>query len=346
MTLDAATVGVVQRRPRRWRMIRPEDAELHEPTSDDPLWGETNYFGLYIPGVPLNIGVYALFRTNTGVVNTNVSVNGQRTLIPWGADYWDAWGQAKMPDNCNLRDYELPNGLRVRSPEPNRAWDVDYEHGPVSLHFRYTALMEAYDINDPEQDPMVAAKAAGSDFTWGHAYAGHFDQSGHYEGELVLYGEAYTIDCVSTMDHSWGVRQERQATPMSWLHAHVSEDLFVHGIFDFDPDLGPDADSPLKLTHGYVKRDSEMLGLKAGAGVARRSDFYPEEFEIEVTDASDRTFFLTGQSKTTFPWQAWPGTVGHNVLAAWQVDGQDGWGECMDFIGLEQLCRVHTRGGS
>ena len=35
--------------------------------------------------------------------------------------------------------------------------------------------------------------------------------------------------------------------------------------------------------------------------------------------------------------------VGHNVLAEWTMDGQHGWGEAMDFIGLEQLCDLYTR---
>lgn len=324
-------------------MIKPEDAQLHDPTSDDPLWGETNYFGLYIPEVPFNIGVYALFRTNTGVVNTNVSVNSRRTTMPWAADYWDAWGQAAMPAETDLLNYQLPNGLRVRSSEPNTVWDVDYEHGPVSLHFRYTALMPAYDINDPAEDPMVAAAAQGSDVTWGHAYAGHFDQSGHFEGELVLNGTHYPIDCVSTMDHSWGVRQERQTSVMSWLHAHFGPDLVVHGIFNFDPEQGPDVETPLRLTHGYVIDGEQRYGLKAGHGVTQRSGFYADHVELEVTDERDRTFALTGTPATTFPWQAWPGTVGHNVLAQWELDGRSGWGEIMDFIGLEQLCRVHSR---
>lgn len=326
-------------------MIVPEDADLHEPTTDDPLWGETNYFGLYIPDVPLNIGVYALFRTNTGVVNTNVSVNSRRTKMPWAADYWDAWGQCPMPEDTNLRDYSLLNGLEVTSPEPNAVWDVDYSHGPVELHFRFTALMPPYDINDPEQDPMVKAQAEGSDFTWGHAYSGHFDMSGHYEGELVLHGKPHTIDVVSTMDHSWGVRQERQTTVMAWMHAHFSRDLAVHGIFDFDPTLGPNGETPLRLTHGYVMDTGEAVGLKAGTGVTHRDDFYPERIELEVTDERDRTWNLTGAATTTFPWQAWPGTVGHNVLAQWEMNGQAGWGESMDFIGLEELCNIYTGSG-
>ena len=52
------------------------------------------------------------------------------------------------------------------------------------------------------------------DTTWGHAYAGHFDQTGRYEGELSLRGRRHAIDCVATMDHSWGVRAERQTSRM------------------------------------------------------------------------------------------------------------------------------------
>lgn len=328
-------------------MITPGDAQLHAPTTDDPLWGETNYFGLYIPQVPFNIGVYALFRTNVGVVNTNVSVNSGRHTFPWAAEHWDAWGAAAMPEHTDLLDYTLPNGLHVRCPEPNHVWDIDYEHGPVSLHFHFRALMDPYDINDPDEDPMVA-RTAGTDTTWGHAYAGHFDQSGHYEGELVLDGTRYPIDCVATMDHSWGIRQERQTSVMSWLHAHVDDDLLVHGIFDFDPELGPDAATPLTLTHGYAVRDGQRFGLTGGHGVSHRSGFYPDRIELDLVDESNETYSLAGEAQTTFPWQAWPGTVGHNVLAKWRVNGRSGWGEAMDFIGLEQLCRIHNRdtGGS
>jgi hypothetical protein len=51
-------------------MIHPEDAQFREPTSKDPLRGETNYFGLYVADMPMNVGVYALSRANVGVVNT------------------------------------------------------------------------------------------------------------------------------------------------------------------------------------------------------------------------------------------------------------------------------------
>jgi len=326
-------------------MIRPEDAQFHEPTTDDPLWGETNYFGLYIAEVPMNIGLYALFRPNVGICTTNVSVTTRKVQMPWATDYWDAWAYVPIPEPRDLTDYRLLNGMHVVCVEPNRVWDVAYDDGTsLALRFRYTALMEGFDIHDPEQDPMVAARAEGSDFSWGHAYSGHFDQTGHYQGELTLRGRRYEIDCVSTMDHSWGVRQERQHTTMSWLHAHFSKDFAVHAIFDFDPSAGPDQPTRLSLTHGYVLDKGEAVGLKEGTGVSRRAGFYPEHLALQVTDARDRKWDLTGEALTSFPRQAWPGTVGHNVLARWTCAGQTGHGEVMDFIGLHALTDVYSRG--
>lgn len=327
-------------------MIHAADAQFHPPTTDDPLWAETNYFGLYAgqdTAQPVNIGVYALFREPLGIVGSTVSVNSKRVTLPWAADYWDAWQHLVVPRPGNLLDYELANGLKVVCSEPNKVWDVDYSDkaADLELHFRYTALMEPYDINDPEQDPLAADKDM--DLTWGHAYAGHFDQTGHFEGEISLRGKKHSIDCVSTMDHSWGVRAERQTSTLSWMHAHFSRDFAVHCIFDFGTGQGPDAPSPLALTHGYVLDHGRLYPLKAGEGTSWRTGFYAERIELKVTDTANRTWELEGSALTTFPWQAWPGTVGHNCLLRWTCDGEVGFGEDMDFIGLGELGAAYNR---
>jgi hypothetical protein len=327
-------------------VIRAEDAQFHAPTSDDPLWSETNYFGLYAgqdTARPLNIGIYGLFREPLGVVGSTVSVNSRRVTTPWAADYWDAWEHLVVPQPSNLLDYALANGLRVVCHEPNKVWDVAYTDAAADLEirFRCTALMEPYDINDPAQDPMAAGRDM--DKTWGHAYAGHFDLTGRFEGELRLRGETVPIDCVSTMDHSWGVRAERQTSRLSWMHAHVSPDLAFHGLFDFTTENGPDGASPLTMTHGYVLQDGKVHGLKAGGGVTTRRGLYPERIEVAVTDAADRTWEIAGEALTTFPWQSQPGVVGHNCLLRWTVNGQVGFGECMDFVGMGELGALHAR---
>ncbi|MGI4895550.1 MAG: DUF7064 domain-containing protein [Janthinobacterium lividum] len=326
-------------------MIRDDDVQFHPPTADDPLWAETNYFGLYVAGEhiphPINIGVYGLFREPLGVVGSTVSVNSRRVTLPWAADYWDAWEHLVVPEPHDLANYRLANGLSVVCREPNRVWDVDYSDpaAELELHFTFTGLMDPYDINDPDMDPMAARQDM--DKTWGHAYAGHFDLTGGVEGELSLRGQRHAIDCVSTMDHSWGVRAERQTSRLCWLHAHVGRDLAVHGLFDFSTDAGPDSPSPLRLTHGYVLAGGEVRGLSGGGGTTRRSGFYPEHVDLDVTDVTGQRWQLHGEAHTTFPWQAWPGSVGHNALLKWSVDGGEGartgWGEVMDFIGLGEL---------
>ncbi|SFQ06468.1 DUF7064 domain-containing protein [Amycolatopsis rubida] len=327
-------------------MIRPEDAQFHPPTSEDPLWAETNYFGLYAgqdTATPVNIGVYGLFREPLGVAGSTVSVNSKRVTTPWSADYWDAWEHLALPKPGNLLHYELANGLTVDCVEPNQIWDVAYTDpaAQLDLRFRFSALMEPYDINDPGQDPLAAGRDM--DLTWGHAYAGHFDLTGRVEGEISLRGDRLPIDCVSTMDHSWGVRAERQTSRLSWLHAHFSPEFAVHALFDFTTGTGPDAPGPLQLTHGYVLDHGEVHGLKAGEGTTWRSGFYPERVELRVTDSRDETFELRGSALTTFPWQAWPGTVGHNSLHRWTCDGATGYGEIMDFIGLGELGAAYNK---
>ncbi|MDX6381962.1 MAG: hypothetical protein QOI57_2986 [Rubrobacteraceae bacterium] len=324
-------------------MITTQDAELHAPESDDPTWAETNYFGFYVPELHLNGGVYALFRTNLGVVNTTVSLNSRKVEAPWQAEHWESQVHVPIPDNRSLLDYQLANGLSVRCREPNKLWDVDYDDGDgTEIHFRYTALMEPFDIHDPEQDPMVAAEREGSDFAWGTAYNGHFDQTGHIEGEIVLNGARHALDCVSTMDHSWGPRPERAHTPMSWLHAHFSRDLAIHAIFTYDPDVAPDGTSALQLTHGYVLEDGEVHGLKAGEGESTRSGMFPMTTRLRVVDRRDREWVLDGSAKTTFPWQAWPGVVAFNVLHEWRCEDRTGFGEVMDFLGLGQITAIYN----
>ncbi|MBM7365391.1 DUF7064 domain-containing protein [Gordonia hydrophobica] len=331
-------------------MIHDHDADFHTPTSDSPTWAETNYFGFYIPEANMNVGVYALFRPNVGVVISTISINSKFVEAPWQAEYWDAQHHLAIPKPYNLRDYSLANGLSVTSVVPNKVWDVSYDNGDgVSLSFRYTALADAFDIHDPEQDPMVAAALANASaddtFAWGEAYAGHFDQTGKFEGELHLRGKKYVIDCVSTMDHSWGLRTEHQGHTMSWLHAHFSDDFAIHGIFDFDPELGLDAVTPLALEHGYVLENGQLYGLSHAEGRSiRNRGFYPHAIELEVTDSRGKSHRLTGLGRTAFPWQAGPGTVGYNVLLEWQYGGDkaSGWGETMDFIGPQDVTRIYS----
>jgi hypothetical protein len=326
-------------------MIKPEDVEFHETDAGDPTWAETNYFGFYSAEHHLNCGVYALFRPNLGVVQTTVCINSQDDAIqPWRADYADYRGHCPIPEPRSLANYTLASGLSVRTLKPNMDWEVRYDDGQgTTIDVVWRGLMEPFDIRDPAMDPMVAQKQG--DFAWGTAYNGHFDLTGHVEGEVVVRGTRYPIDCVSTMDHSWGPRAERGAPNMSWLHAHFSRDYAVHAIFTFDQNA-PGGGQELSLSHGYALEGGGLYGLKAGHGTTvRDDDLCPVTIDLEVTDVRDEVHVLRGVPTTRFAWQCWPNMVGFNPLARWTSDrylGGEGYGEVMDFYEINGLTGVHA----
>jgi hypothetical protein len=204
--------------------------------------------------------------------------------------------------------------------------------------------MPPFDIHDPDMDPMKAkalkaAAEAGGKFAWGTAYNGHFDQTGHFTGAVRVRGKSYAIDCISTMDHSWGPRPERGAPNMSWLHAHFSPDLAMHAIFSFDPRTNGRS---LSLAHGYVVERGKIFGLKDAHGEAKRRERYAETVDLVLVDSADREWKLSAVGLTTFPWQCWPNMVSFNVLGKWRCGDLVGYGEIQDFFEMPQLTALNA----
>lgn len=317
-------------------MIDAADAEFHAPESSD--WAETNYFGFYVPEERLNVGVYALFRPQLGIVLSTVCLNSRFSYEPWCADYADMQAHIPLPSGARLTDYTLANGLSVRSDDPNMHWVIDYtgRSSGCEIHVDYQALMAPFDIHDPAQDPMARRAAAehADDYAWGTAYNGHFDQTGLFRGEVRLRGRRYKVDCVSTMDHSWGPRPESTSATMSWFHAHFGPDLSIHTIFSFDAASGG---SKLEFAHGYVLQDGHVHGIEQAQATTVRHGFYPARISAEVRDTSGQTYRYEGSALTSYPWLSWPNVCGHNALMRWRFEDREGYGEVMDFVGFEEL---------
>src|SRR6201996_4702197 len=254
-------------------MITDADAEFHPPDDGDPTWGETNFFGFYAADVPLNVGVYTLFRPNLGVVGSTICMNSGDAPQPWRADFCDMESHLAIPEPRSLASYALANGLTVTTLVPNDRWHLGYDdRDGTSIDVTYQALMPAFDIHDPEMDPISAAQqreaqadGAAGGFAWGTAYNGHFDQTGHYSGEVVLRGRSIPIDCTSTMDHSWGPRAERGGPNMSWLHAHFSDDYAVHAIWSFDETKGRRSGHH-RARRRLLRPDGRVRGDRRGRG--------------------------------------------------------------------------------
>ena len=312
-------------------MIRPEDAQFHPATTEDPLWAETNYFGFEIPEVPLHVGLYALVRPNLGIVNSAIFVNSRNVAASWEIDYWDH--RAYLPlKGQSLSHLALDNGLTIVCKEPNKLWDISFhkEGAPLEIEVTFESLMEPLDIHDPEMDPR--ARRGGDDLSAGDLWAGgHFDLTGAVTGTVTLHGTTYQVDWLSTMDHSWGVRGEYQPGTMTWLQAHFSRDLAVHAMFQFDPTTPPDAPLDLTLTHGYLMRNGSAHGFVSGTGRTQRRGLYQVHTTLDLVDVDDRVWHLEGDSLTQFPAEYWPGSMSMMVMKKWLMDGQTGYGTSTDF---------------
>ena len=184
--------------------------------ANDPTWAETNFFGFYNAAATLNVGVYALFRPNLGIVGSTICMNARRSTTPWEADFCDMRSSLPIPEPRNLQDYRLDNSLHVRCTKPNMNWEIAYDDGAgTTIDVTYESIMPAFDIHDAAMDPMAAAAqaaAAQGNFAWGTAYNGHFDQSGHFRGRVSIRGERIR----STASRRWiiaGVRGPNAARP-------------------------------------------------------------------------------------------------------------------------------------
>lgn len=320
-------------------MITAKDMQFHKPTTEDPQWAETNYLPFHVEKEGLQVAAYILARPNLGVVSAEVFAYKGFNKSASQAFYYDK--HVHLPIQKDLSNYQLPNGYSLKAVNAPMEYQVDYVgYDDTEFHIHYKGLTEPYDIQDPKQDPITAKQQEESSDSWGRsAYKGHFDQSMHVTGEAKFYGKSYKVDCITTMDHSWGIRAEMEIPNMMWFHAHFGKDLAIHCIAYFDPlntkKVGP-------LLHGYVVENGKLYGLAEGTGSAERDDrLLPLAIEMTVKDVRGKTFRIQGKSASTWHWSAWPGIIVHSALLQWECDGKTGWGETQDCLSVRYVCKVN-----
>jgi hypothetical protein len=212
-------------------MFRDPDTRFHTPEKVPADWAETNFFYCYVPEHRVIAWVYLMARPGVGALKADVEINGDLSLDPWGAWYSDNQNHLAIP--ARLESFDLPNGLSLRA-HSIRDYRIDYVGiDRTELHLDVAGLMEPFDIHDPAMDPLAVAdpsrRSDGWDFA--KAYSNHFDMTCRVTGKLLVRGRAYDVDCVSTMDHSWGPRPEREQGPMAWLNAHFGTDYALQSIW-------------------------------------------------------------------------------------------------------------------
>ena len=312
-------------------MIKDQDMYFHPPTSDHYSWAETNYFGFYVAEANLHVGAYVQAKPNLGAVMSSVSIFDGFSNTPHEVCYFDCFVHLPMPEG-NLDDFELANGLAIRCTRPVMDYHLRFDGGQgVAFDVTYTGLMAPYDIHDPDMDPLAGAQLEG-DAVSAHAYAGHWDQSGRVRGTLNLRGQVHQIDCVASMDHSWGLRDERSIKNFCWMNANFSDDTSIHCIWVSDPHQ---LDRYPTITHGYVREGDRVYGIRGGTGRLRRNGFLHQFFDLEVEDVRGKTHEFTGTAMTANPWVPWPQMYLSHSFVRWERGGVVGWGEVQD------ACKTH-----
>lgn len=316
-------------------MITAKDIEFHHAEGVNHEWAETNFFSFYVPEERLLGSIYTVARAGLGVCASEFIVyrglSGDRLNVV----HHDV--QEHLPLPRSYADYRLPNGMHVKAVNAPRDYRIDYVgRNGAELHMDYVGLMDPFDIHDASQNTRAqaseAAQVEGSGF--GEGYKGHFDQTSHVKGALKLGTRTYPIDCVDTMDHSWGPRAEYGMRTLCWMHASFGTGLTVHLILHFRP--FESRDRQYELAHGYVLREGKVTPIAKARVRADRAGLQGVAMEVEVTDAGGQALSMRGGAIAGGAWPCYLCLHIQNTLHQWVTsDGRMGYGVVQDAWTLE-----------
>jgi hypothetical protein len=313
-------------------MIRAEDVGYHTPDNLEYDWAETNFFSFYIPEANLTGWIYLIARPGVGCIVCDIEVMDRIGRITLETCYFDFQQHLPLPEK--LEDFTLPNGLSLKTENEPRDYVLDYQ-GTDDTFFKlkFRGLMEPFDIHDPSMDPLASTDPAKSGY--GSAYANHFDMTVHAIGKVRIRGKDYDVDCVTTMDHSWGPRNERGMNPMGWINGNFGTDFAFQTIWKLDQfKQGWDQ---FELAHGYVLIDGKVNGLTKGRIQAVRQGPFPAGYETVLTDLDGREYIFTGTTVNQTPWACYSNIMAINSTVKWFHDGRPGYGLAQENWPMDRL---------
>lgn len=310
-------------------MITQSDLQFHIPEAINHSWAETGYFNIYVPEANLFCWFYYVHRAGLGLTTSYLEI-----IDTWSDSindpvYSDISHFNPLPKDATR--FTLPSGMSFEALSLSE-YKLGYNAGGVEVDLHAKAIMPLFDIHDPEMDPMAAADAqqAAANSGFGTAYASHFDMSVRITGNLKIKGRSFAVDCVSTMDHSWGERREDNYQPMMWANAHFGEDYVLHCIFHFDKTAPIGQQHEFK--HGYALIDGKVRGVTGGSVRTVRNGIWPTYAEINLTDIDGREHVVRGPMVNHHPWTMYGNAASGLAMAQWWTPGREepGYGTYFD----------------
>jgi len=288
------------------------DDGFHFDVMSDRWWEtETAWFSFHHPGRRLGGWFYSMFRPNIGTVAGGAWVWDDTAHLPWDVPYSTNYSALRLPPDADLRDVELPTGVRMKAVEPTMVYDLGYEDGE-----RLRAALRFEGVMPPQ--PLTAVGS-----TFGSAH--HFDQFGRVTGQLVVNGERVEIDCIGMRDRTWGPRPEHRPRQAAYVTGAASPDHGFLAVTNTQPDGDP-------VAYGFLRRDGRTANLRHGQREVRRDHLEGSILEvvIDAVDEEGRSLRAVGTpvsrmiiNRHTF--------IDINSLVRWDLDGEEAWGEDQDM---------------
>ncbi|MCK9504459.1 MAG: hypothetical protein M0Q95_09770 [Porticoccaceae bacterium] len=324
-------------------MIKQEDIEFHIVPGMDYTYAETNYFVAIIPEERILATFYTTTRKSVGVSLVDVAIFGCLSDNRSEMIYLDSQQQLPAPEK--LSKFETPNGFRVHASSP-KDYVLDYVgFEDTEAHLVIKGLTEPFDIHDPAMSPKATpdderCRMEGSGL--GEAYGNHFDLTCKVQGTLKIRGKTYQVDCVTTMDHSWGPRCEIGLKSMGWMNASFGEDYSLHWINAVD--YSKKADEQMTLAHGYVVKNGSLFGLTDLDLKVNRLGAISVAIDVVATDIRGKKHRLYGTPIVGAPWSCYTGTMLYVAMSRWITDqGLIGYGLNMENYPLDMMARMRGR---
>ena len=313
--------------------IGPEDELLHPEKNArvkaDSLT-ETQYFGFCVPEERIQGFAYLWHHPNLKVVTGGIFAwHGDKRSVTHCelCDMQDYMSDAALKND--LHEYRLDNGYGVKVIEPLKKHHLTYadplRNSSVDLH--YEAVAPAVMFGD----------------------GNHFEQALKVNGELVLRGKRYDVDCYTVRDRSWAKPRPEGHVPMppnSWMVGVFNKDFaFSCNMFDqaaSSPELlgsslaVPDEKS---VPGGWLWRDGRIGRMVSGRKQIVRlpGSRIPQYVEFDATDEHGRTVSICGRSVASTAWQPWSNIFMPIVLMRWESEGMVTHGDCQEGIWNDYL---------
>jgi hypothetical protein len=300
------------------------DEFLH-PEQDHPgdSCTETQYFGFYVPEANIYGFCYFWLHPNLDTVMSGLfACQGfkRQHLQAELFDFYQNMSRKTVITN-DLRSFKLPNSYQVDVITPGKQMRMRYD--------------------DPVRQNRLDLRISAAGPVAMRANNKHFEQTMRYQGELLLRGESFKVDCCNVRDRSWGELRPEQTLsfpPLTWTTGYFGEELsFNCSAFDH-PDFNPPSlgEFPIAaeqaFNDGWVVRDGRLIKLRSIRKLTQRDPQIgrPVSHIIHAVDVEERAYEIKGTVTAGLPFAFWPNVYTHLGMTRWEWDGKVGWGDTQE----------------